>query len=373
MARSAAASAGATRAKLWNAQNIVALVLVVAVVSVSVATRGPQVHGYICFFDEATCSRAQQIGGRGAVVPSKANASDGAGAAKPVAQVCKMSDMYKLMACKGGGFNDACCRGYDHFFHHNCVCSYDAWPRQYVGDDMSAMTWVRNIMQCNTTYAQVASSSLCIEQLATCAEPAEGDILLSSHPRGLLLLWRHGEWGRVAGPGLTAELATRSCQRLGYAAATEHTDAPATASRYEHEPPTESDLLNQTNQSLSTLRIGVPARVHALDCVAGAGVERCALNVPAPVPEASSDVHDPSPSPSPRVGHGVPHAVGSGGGGAEPERGAWVIACGLALSNGKQAAGPQSCWLARDGSRQCSGSGNVASVACGTAVPKRAR
>lgn len=167
----------------FNLKNLVALVLVTSVLTVSILTRGPEVHGYICFFDEATCSRAQQPGTRTFADDAKAKRSD-AGEAGPAAPVCKLADMYKLIACKGGGFNDACCRGYQHFFHQNCVCSYDAWPRQYVGDDMSAMTWVRNIMQCNMSYAEVASNSACIEQASTCAKPVEGDLLLSSHPRG---------------------------------------------------------------------------------------------------------------------------------------------------------------------------------------------
>lgn len=450
--------------KACSVKNVIALVLVIGVVTVSVLTRGPQVHGYICFFDEMTCSRAHEMGGQSISSKVYGNQSDGDDAT-PLAPVCKTADMYKLMACKGGGFNDDCCRGYHHFFHQNCVCSYDAWPRQYVGDDMNAMTWVRNIMKCNMSYAEVAGSSPCIEQVGTCSEPSEGDVRLSSHPRGqqrarvsemprppcdpcapfpsrlaltalratlplacratagLVLLWRNGAWGRVTGPGLTSELATNTCRRLGYADATEHTDAADVVWRFEHDLPTASDLANGTNQSASVFRSGIPATVHTLDCTLGSQPAACPLRVPAPIPPAASAVAEPtaspspspspssgrpsrprpsphprpsprtaphpaprpvshtavhavrSPTPVPRGSHPAPNAPSSSPGASHVPLGpgAWVIGCGMALADGELVAGPQSCWLGRDGSRQCAGDANIATVACGTAVPHGTR
>jgi hypothetical protein len=173
----------ATPHPLMNVKNLIALVLVVGVVSVSIITRGPQVHGHICFFDDSTCQRADRVD-RHATLSAAAEATHAEAEDTGAAAVCKMSDILKLMACKGGGFNDKCCKGYQHFFTHNCVCAYDAWPRQYVGDDMNAFNWVNNIMKCNMSYAEVASSSPCIQQTTTCAPPTQGDVMLLSHPRG---------------------------------------------------------------------------------------------------------------------------------------------------------------------------------------------
>ncbi|KAJ1622238.1 hypothetical protein T492DRAFT_1063654 [Pavlovales sp. CCMP2436] len=371
---------------VWDgrAKNIIAVVLVVGVVAISLATRGPQVHGHICFFDDETCARAERSakGSADSDAPAPAVAED---TGPPDVPMCRMPDIMKLMACKGGTFNAQCCRGYEHFYNHNCVCSYDAWPRQYVGDAMTAMHWVRNIMKCNMSYAEVATVSPCIQQPSTCPASASGGVRLSSHPRGILLMFRDGVWGRVAGPGLTAEHASNTCRRLGYAAASDWADDAETARLFEHELPTDADMVNGTNQSLSLMRTGLPDAVHRLDCSGLALRAACPLNVPAPIPRAveSASVTASSPSPAPAArGRLVvpvrapipaqrrvwrsPAPVP-----AAEAQAAWVLGCTNTLASGELSAGPQSCWLGRDRSMACGGDGAIASIACGSVAKGR--